>query len=738
MIPQSTLPTTIRSFGLVVWLATTMFVASLMPVNLIGQDSEGSSKVSIGLDGNVRLGKWSPVFVKADSSANPAKFEIQLLDGHDNPLVYSGDLSSTGAGDYQACIRLGRKYGNVKVRISDDNGAPLEEWDFPIAGEGKVALAHKSTRRMLVTLEPEKVFCGAIESSSGVGRGKNQPIISVLDSHEKMPVHWLGYECADAMLMVTSDLERIETYLPEQIAAIESWVENGGRLVVSSAANSEKLFGPGGSLEGFSPGTFSGLGNSKTSNRLETYADSDEQLIPLRGEPISISTFSGISGTTLIEDNKRTPLVIRKPIGFGEVVFVCFDLDSPRVTGWSGFSNLVGRLVSRQTTTDEGATGQQSVKGTSVSTFGYKDLVGQLGVPLDRFSKVRFVAFTWIALLIGLYILCIGPGDFFFLKRLLGKMELTWLTFPLLALLFCGLAYGISKMTRPNTIQMNQLELLDVDTVEGKTRGSVWSNLYSPRGGTCKIEFDEKHNMGFELDSSLISWHGLPGDGLGGMWSGQTPGLTKTSYGQVVELKPNQQIESSLVELPLQVSSTKPMFGQWWSDTPFPVRSKLVRKSGRLGGTVKNPFDFRLKNCKLLYETWAYELKNPLEGSAVFDLLTETKEKKLRASLTRKFKSSNEANRSNNTAWDPADTRLERIAMMLMFYQAAGGSNYTGLSHDYQSYVDMTDSLLPNRAILVGEIDKPGAEVLIDGERASDKYDETVTLVRILLPVTVK
>ena len=48
---------------------------------------------------------------------------------------------------------------------------------------------------------------------------------------------------------------------------------------------------------------------------------------------------------------------------------------------------------------------------------------------------MRLVPFWLVAGLIVVYILLIGPGDYFFLRKLVGRMEWTWLTFPLVVLL---------------------------------------------------------------------------------------------------------------------------------------------------------------------------------------------------------------------------------------------------------------------------------------------------------------
>ena len=341
--------------------------------------------------------------------------------------------------------------------------------------------------------------------------------------------------------------------------------------------NGAELIGEGGLLADFCPGEFDGLGEFKNSKRLETFTSSDRQLIAELGEPIPISKISQADeqGKVLVYAEDKLPLVVKKGMGKGQVVFVAFDIGSERLVNWESGRTLV-KILLNSGVAEEQSANLQSNKGSSVSTFGYEDIVGQLRVPLDQYSKVNFVAFTWIALLIGLYILCIGPGDFFFLKKLLGKMELTWLTFPLLSLLFCGLAIGISRMTRPSSIQLNQLEIIDVDSIDGKTRGTVWANLYSPESGSCNVSLPPGNELGFELDSGVLSWHGLPGTGLGGMWSSPTPGLAKTPYVQVVDLSADQNVNSSVQNLPLQVSSSKPMFAQWSSDSKISVRSKLL------------------------------------------------------------------------------------------------------------------------------------------------------------------
>ena len=708
----------------------------------LAQNDPALTEIKIGFGANVKLGKWIPIFIEADPGFSAVRFEVQNLDGDDTPVVYSGPLlkDPDRPGHFQAWTRIGRTYGDVVLRLFDSAGSNIGQHELLIRGPDKIAEFCQSTRDLILTLEPDTKFSESIESVSSVAAREKTRIVISVGAGDDLPINWLGYDSVESVLLVTSDLDRIEKLTELQLDALEAWVKQGGRLVLSVARNGKELLSEGGKLARFCPGEFVGLGECRNSSRLETFSGSRQQLIASKGDPLPITILKQVDGLVLIDDGNQknpNPLLINQAMGFGQVAFASFDLDSRSIMAWKGFTNLVSRLVSGSQREQEDQTVQRASRGSSVSHFGYEDLIGQLRVPLDRFSKVQFVKFAMVAALIGLYILCIGPGDYFFLRKTLGRMELTWITFPLISLLFCGLAIWISQLTRPNTIQVNQLEVIDIDTVEGRVRGSVWTNLYSPSGENCSIQIDPNHQLGFPIDSDLVSWHGLPGDGLGGMMTTANPGLLKTRYEQAFEVDANgQDVKTSIIGLPLQVSSTKPIFSHWWSNTPVKTRSRLRHDSRlqQLRGTITNQFDFTLKNCRVVFENWAYLLDDPLKPGDTFDIQTGTNEKTLKGILTRKKLKEN-SDRSDNSPWNPIDTRVNRIADIMMFYEAAGGNNYTGLTHDYQSFVDMTDHLDLKRAILVGEIDTPGALLTINGESMLEQYDQVTTIVRVFFPV---
>ncbi len=716
-----------------------LFALISIPTTQAQQTSKASSDevtLELGFRGEAKVGSWMPFLVTTPDSMDPKRFEFKVLDGDDTPIAYSGKLTPIGTdlNQHQGWVKLGRAYGSVQLKLTDAQESVIYESDFNLSGANSIGKIYKSTTRMVLTFESKQKIAKAIEATTSIVAGENNDVIINLNSPIQLPVNGFGYQGVDTVFLTTLDASRLEDVTERQWSALESWIRNGGRLIFSAAKNGERLLSSDGVLHRFCPGKYVGPGQMPDSKRLEAFADNG-QLIARGETPLPISKIENAEGAILLAQDDQS-LIVHSAFDFGEIVFIAFDLDSERIEDWAGYSNLIHRLEGREAAQDSSQQQINDPRGSSVSHYGYDDLIGQLRLPLDQFAKVRFIAFTWIAVLIGLYILCIGPGDYFFLRKFVGKMELTWITFPLLSLLFCGLAFYISQSSRPKTTQVNQLEIIDIDSISKNARGTMWGNLYSPNAGYCDISIDDANSLGVELESKLMSWQGLPGDGLGGMQTKVAPGIAKPGYQQTIEISDSGNLQASLTNMPLYVSSTKALFGQWNGKYPKNIRSNLKLISTQLEGTVTNPFDVPLDNVRVLFENYAYVLKKQrLEPGETIDLISEMKERTTRSLLTRRSKRKSKDNKSHNSPWDPTEKNLNRIAEMLMFYRLAGGNNYTGLTHSYQNYIDMSGQIDLNRAILVGQLESIGTQIQINGEPVNDQYDQTNTVVRVVLPV---
>ena len=62
------------------------------------------------------------------------------------------------------------------------------------------------------------------------------------------------------------------------------------------------------------------------------------------------------------------------------------------------------------------------------------DARGALKRGLEMFEEIPVISFGVVALFILFYIVLVGPLDYFILKKLFKRLELTWITFPTIVL----------------------------------------------------------------------------------------------------------------------------------------------------------------------------------------------------------------------------------------------------------------------------------------------------------------
>ena len=731
----------VRHYLLAIWL---LIVAVPSPSLLFGQPQpkqDPSSEVSkssefsiqVGFDGHVRLGRWSPLFVEELSDRKADSFEATTLDGDGLKVTYAGRLQR-GSGQAKRSlgwIRIGRKVKQIQVRLlSGDEDSLGMTFTVPVDAN-KVA---KSTQSISLSLGAQPRAAEAFAQTATGQKNNKDTIVVSLENSNQVPINQLALDSVSTLLLIATE-EVVESVSDLQLEAIDQWIKNGGKLIFSVPGSfGSELLSDNGKFRRFSSGSFQQTKMLPDSGIFESFVNSRNRI---EGPIDSLQVAQvkvGTSRPILVDAGLQ--LATRRAYGLGEIVFIPFDMNAKVLTDWTNYPELIRKFsgASQLVTDDVGPTTKRS---GSVSHYGYTDLTGQLRVGLDNFSNVGFIQFTLIAVLIVTYILLIGPVDYFFLNRVIGKMEWTWVTFPFLTILFCLLAWMLSKWTRPSEVQLNQLEIIDVEVETGQAHGKIWSSLYSPTSERSNFQLQTQNELGFKLDNSIVSWNGLPGDGLGGMQTRQSANTAKESYKQELRLDESGQVNATIDGLPMRVSSSRSLFAQWHAKVPFEIRNRPRYRADldRIVGTIKNPLNVDLKNCRLVFDTWAYELGDTLEAGGVFDIQTNTDEQNLRGHFTQKrAKAGTQKDYSIRSSWDPAGKRLNRIADMLMFHDASGGVAYTGMTHNYYPSLDLTRHLSLDRAILIGEIDKPVTS-FAGNDAQSMHRDHVTTIVRIIFPV---
>ena len=171
--------------------------------------------------------------------------------------------------------------------------------------------------------------------------------------------------------------------------------------------------------------------------------------------------------------------------GLGRVTVIGFDLDR------SPFAEFPQRPEFWDWVLREGGANRASAgsdgkprPGAAALTEEEDELAVALRTHVDTFEGVPVVSFGWVALLIVLYILLIGPIEYFFLKRVLGRLELTWITFPIIVLTVSLAAYFTAYSLKGRDLKVNKIDVVDVDLAGRARRTARPCSRSSARGST--------------------------------------------------------------------------------------------------------------------------------------------------------------------------------------------------------------------------------------------------------------
>ena len=250
---------------------------------------------------------------------------------------------------------------------------------------------------------------------------------------------------------------------PAQRAAIAAWTHLGGQLVVSGGTSAAQTV-PG--LAELLPVTVGALQpNTSTAALAALVANTSNKLLPTT----TVSAVTLQSGATKLD---RNSLLTAWDVGAGRVLFAAFDFAALRT--WAEEATLWANVLP---ITPRMAIGQ---------VFRSRNdnlLRDALNLPALRLPSIGL-----LLLLVSSYIIVVGPVNFLLLRRL-RRVELAWVTTPLLVLGFTAAAYGSTFVIRGVRPQITQFAI--IQGYEGQTQGrlTAFLGVFSPQRHSYRLDF---------------------------------------------------------------------------------------------------------------------------------------------------------------------------------------------------------------------------------------------------------
>ncbi len=683
-----------------------------------------------GFAGRFKVGYWTPfeITLQGGNEEVSGSVELTALDGDAVPSRVcdpSGQDITIRPGEKTAVLlyaKVGRLHSDLTVGFRSQDRL-LASRTFSTVDNPQLGGILPSDWTLIVA------FGSPLSAEDETSLDERGAKVANVNDLGQLPTNWLGYEGVDTVILATVP-DQTNAQLAShaaQLAALDRWVTMGGQLILSVGPQADKVLTGESPLARLAPGEFEALVPLRQSTAFETYAETSEPLttqggafalqVPkLRNVRGKIEAYAGSHARDL-------PLIVRAPHGFGEVVFVAFDLQGPPLAGWRGraqlFDKLLGRSAPRVSQDESQGLGQ-------VTTLGFDDLSGQLRGALDQFAGVELVPFWLVALLAVAYIVCIGPLDYFIIKRVLGRMELTWLTFAVTVVAFSAGAYALTYGLKGREVRVNRIDLVDFDAETRLVRGTSWAAVFSPKVDLYDLSLGprvaaEKSPVAAGL---VFSWLGLPGSGFGGM---DATGSSTPMFTEAYDFSHNLE---RMQRVPIADWSSKAFVGRWWQSGTPAIEAQLS-DTGRLVGTLNNRSQHALEDCVLFYERWAYPLRQ-LRPDQTIAIETDLDPQRVETYLRRVTV---QGDRNVALPYDRASFDIAKIVEIMTSHSLAGGEKYTGLAHKYQGFVELSGLVQNGRAVLVGRSAGQAATLQRDAQPLVDAAGAQWTFQRYVFGV---
>lgn len=403
--------------------------------------------------------------------------------------LYTVTVHAVPPGESADALAAGRQIGAARIQPSAPGVLGEPDGAFAVLGRPTMGLDQYS-------VEVRPGYSGTLHELTRLVAGLTPADIS--DA-------WMGLAVFDALIWV----DGLPSELREgQVEALAEWIHRGGRLLIVVPAVGEVWSNPRANpLFDLLPAARFERQEDVSLETLRPLLTLNERL-PLPARQVA-HTFDVPAGATdaysILADRAGRPLIVRRPIGAGDVTLIGLDLASPDLSGRIDAQALWSRILGRRGDLFSQAEMEELSRGDQRADFRARS---SAWIDRDIGDIINQTGRASVGVLLGLllfasYLAIAGPVSFAVLGRL-KKREHSWLVFVATAALFTAIAWGGASATRPARVNLTHLSILSHVYGQPVQRSRSWFGVLLPDYGDQTVAIAREETAPWR--NALSSW----------------------------------------------------------------------------------------------------------------------------------------------------------------------------------------------------------------------------------------
>ncbi|MEJ2210886.1 MAG: hypothetical protein P8129_17865 [Anaerolineae bacterium] len=451
---------------LAVALACLLAVPAL-PLRALQAQDQPPAAVQMGVraafGGHFKYGEWLPLWIELENGGPDLDAEVQVrLAGGGGTTTFAAPAPlPNGARKRIALYVLPNNYSHeleVQLVAGDE-----------VLQAGTVDVEPQPNLTYIVGLATADR--GALSLLSAVSLpGQRRPIRLVDVALADLPARPEGLASFDCLILNDVDTSALS---PEQGTALRAWVGRGGRLVVGGGAGAART--AAGLDEALLPAVPQGNVTLDALPGLASLAGGEAIRVP---GPFLAARGRAVAGAVLAQEGDL-PLVRERAVGAGYVDWAALDLAVSPFDAWAGTVPFWERLLAAGAAYPTWLPSDMSPRQVQAS---------QLSYALGNLPGLDLPSVQGLALLLGAYILIVGPLNYLLL-RWRRRLHWAWITIPLLTVLFSAGTFGLGYALRGSDLLVNKITILDLPG-DGTAYVRGYVGLFSPSQQAYEVQIE--------------------------------------------------------------------------------------------------------------------------------------------------------------------------------------------------------------------------------------------------------